>query len=276
MLGVILTFLSTGLTEFSDTVGKKEAQEKVISFATFGFLNLLLGTIILVAIGLWRDSFVFSTASLPTFLARFILEILLVHLTAVSIIKVDRSDFTFVKALTVPFLLVVDIALGYAISTTQIIGILIILFAIFLLLSKEHFHTKGLKYVLPSALIAVATISIFKYDISNFNSVEAEQVPVMLGQMIYLLVLALVVYKENPFKFLKKPIFIGQTTAAGLSSTLASYAYLFGPAAVITISLRAFSILFSLISGRVFFNEKHIAVKIISFGFIIVGLYLLV
>lgn len=273
---MLLVLMSTGLTELSDIVGKREGQAKNISFTTFGFLNLLLGTIFLLVLGLIRDNFVFSMESLPTYLVRFVLEILLVHITAVAIIKADRSDFTLIKSLTIPFLLIVDLILGYSIATHQLLGVVVILIGIFLLLSKEHFRTKGLWLVLLSAVIAVATISIYKYDISHYNSVEVEQVPVMLGQMAYLFIFGLVVYKENPFKFLRKPIFIGQTLASGIGTTLASYAYLFAPAAIITTGLRTFSILFSFVSGKLIFHEKHILVKIISFIFILSGLYLLV
>lgn len=276
MLGILLVFISSALTEFADSVGKKEVKERVASVASFAFLNLLVGTSILLVIGFVKDHFIFSLDSLPTFLPRLALEILQAHLTVLAVVRADRSDFGLLKTFTIPLLFIVDVLIGYQISYNQGLGVTVIFLGILLLLSKEHFKTKGFWLVMLSAVNAVITLSLFKYNISNFNSVESEQIIIMLVQMLYFFILAKISYKENPFKLLRRPIFIAQTTTAGLAGTIASYAYLFAPAAIITGALRATAILTSIISGRFYFGEKNMTIKIISFVLVGVGLFLLI
>ncbi len=227
-------------------------------------------------IGFSRHSMIFSMESLPTFLLRAFLEILQVHITILAIVKADRSDFGLIRTLTIPFLLIVDIALGYVITTKQLFGITFIFIAIALLLSVEHLRTKGLWLLIGSALNAVITISLYKYNISHFNSVEAEQSLISLFVMVYLFFCAMMIYKEDPFRFIRKPIFMVQTVTSGLASVIVSYAYLFAPATIITTATRSFSVFFSLLSGKIYFKESNIVAKAFVFSLMAVGLILLV
>lgn len=83
------------------------------------------------------------------------------------------------------------------------------------------------------------------------------------------------VAKENPFLFLKQPIFLVQSLSAGLGGVLVSFAYLFGAASVITATTRALSVLWAITSGNLYFKEKHTAVKLILFSFLAIGLVLI-
>ncbi len=276
MFGILLAAAASAFGELSDSLGKKEVKDGKESYYTFGFLSLLFGAVFIAVIGFLRHSMVFSMASLPTFIPRAILEILQVHITILAIVKADRSDFGLIRTLTIPFLLLVDIALGYVITTKQLFGITFIFIAVALLLSVEHLRVKGLWLLVGSSLNAVATISLYKYNITHFNSVEAEQSLISLIVMIYLFFCAMLVYKEDPFRFMRKPVFMFQMVTSGLASVIVSYAYLFAPATIITTATRSFSVFFSLISGKIYFKEKNVAAKAFIFSLIIVGLILLV
>ena len=67
MIGIILMLFGTLFSEVSDSIGKEEVKEKKESVYTMGFLNLFWGALGLITIGLLRNDFVFSMASLPTF-----------------------------------------------------------------------------------------------------------------------------------------------------------------------------------------------------------------
>lgn len=275
MVGILIAFISSACSELSDTIGKRKVGEGVGSYYTFGFLSLFFGTIILIIIGAWRHEFFFSLASLPTFIPRIILEVLQAHVGVLAIIKADRSDFGPIKTLTIPLLLIADILLGYTVTSQQILGMGLISITIFILLSYERFQTKGLSLVLFTAVNAVATISLYKYDITNFNSVESEQIIVQLVLLLYFFILASVVGRENPFVFLKQRSFLIQAIASGPVSSLTSFAYLFAPASIITAALRVFAVLFSILSGRLYFKEKGFVIKLLVFLGIITGLFLL-
>ena len=129
--------------------------------------------------------------------------------------------------------------------------------------------------MLFTAVNAVATLSLYKYDITHFNSVETEQVLVQLVLLIYFFVLAVVVARENPFTFLRKRAFIAQASASGLATSFTSYAYIFAPASIITAALRASAVLFSVVSGEYYFKEKRLLLKISAVCGILAGFYLL-
>ena len=92
----------------------------------------------------------------------------------------------------------------------------------------------------------------------------------------YFLIMAFFIAKENPIKFLKKPIFIGQSFSEGIGAVLGSFAYLFAPASIITTAKRSLSVLWSIVAGKVYFHEKHLIIKLMAFTLIIGGLVLLV
>ena len=276
MFGIILIGISTVFSEASDSIGKHAVSKKHISFYTFAFLNLFFGFIILVAYGLFRESLIFSLASLPTFLPRLFLEILQAHFGTLAIVTADRSLYGFLRVSTIPLLLLVDFLIGYPILGNQVFGIILIVCSILILFSAKAVHLKGFWLVLFVSVNAVATISLYKYDISNFNSVAAEQGIVTLVLSLYFFIMATWKAKENPLVFLKKPVFLFQSISSGLSSAISSFAYLFAPASIITTAVRAFSVLSSVIAGNLFFKEKRFLLKLFLFILIVSGLIFLV
>ena len=275
MLGIALTALSNAFQEIADSIGKYEMREHAASVYTIGFLSLLFGTILIVAEGLVRDRFIFSLASLPTFLPRLFLEVFQAHMMVLAVRTADRSNFGLVRTITIPLLLIVDVALGYTIAPAQFFGIAIIVIAVTILVFIEKNHIKGFGFLLVGAVNAVIALSLYKYDITYFNSVEAEQTIIGLALMVYFFVLAMYIAKENPFSFLKRPLFLLQTFSSGSAHMAGSFAFMFAPASIITAALRSFSVLFALISGRFYFHERHIYLKVILFLMVTAGLILL-
>jgi len=277
MIAFFLVFVSRLFDEIGTSIGKHQAQLKQESIYTMGFLKMLWGTIFFLCIAFFiRKDFIFSLASLPTFGPRLILEIIQYHVTLKAIVTATRSTYGFIRILTIPLLLVTDIILGYTLGFNQILGIGVIVVALIILFLRNGLKSKGKGLVLFTAINAVATISLFKYDITNFNSVEAEQSIVLAVLMVYMFVMAVIVAKENPLKFLKQPIFLSQSLSGGMSDVVMSFTYLFAPASVITTLKRALSIFFATISGHVYFHEKKLALKLVMFFLISIGLLLLV
>ncbi len=275
MFGIILAAVASGLAELSESIGKYEVRKRAESYYTLGVLSLLSSVIFFAAISIYKQSFVFSLASLPTFLPRLCLEIFQAHISIKALVKSDRGDFGLIRSVTVPLLLFVDLALGYVIFPLQIMGMALIFAAIIILLYFEHFHTKARWLLFASAINAVATISLYKYNITHFNAVETEQGIVTVVLLLYFILLAVFVAKENPFSFLARPVFVLQSASMGLASISGAYALLFAPASVITAALRAFSVLFSVISGRFYFHERQFALKATLFVLVAIGIALL-
>ena len=123
---------------------------------------------------------------------------------------------------------------------------------------------------------AVATISLFKYNITHFNSVETEQIIVTSILMIYMLMMASFIKKEHPIQFLKKPMFFLQSFSAGLATVPMGFAYTFAPASIILTGKRSLALMWAMLFGSFYFKEKKLLIKISSFILITIGLVFLV
>jgi hypothetical protein len=128
MLGPILASIGTFFEEIAGSIGKKEValnQENAYSLA---FINLFWAAILFIIIGLVSSrGFVFDLRSLPILALRCSLEIFILYFSIFGIIKADRTTFNFVRTLTIPLLLIVDLLIGYQIDKPAIIGIIIIM-----------------------------------------------------------------------------------------------------------------------------------------------------
>jgi drug/metabolite transporter (DMT)-like permease len=275
MLGFILALGGSFFGEVSDSIGKRQMGERKASVYTIGFLSLIFAIIFLTITALTRGDFHFSLGSLPTFIPRVILEIVLNFISLTALARADRSIYGFVRTLTIPLLLIADFLIGYSVSYYQIIGIAIIVFLVAFASVSKKIEKKGVWLVLVSAILPVATLSLYKYDISHFNSVEAEQIILMVILLVFFFVMALTKAKENPLVFLTRPIFFLQAAMSGLSS-IGSFAFLFAPPSVVIATLRGSAVLFSTLSGDFYFREKKPLLKLLLALGIIAGLLFLV
>lgn len=286
MFALIIIGIAGLFNEIGTSLGKVEERRHEEGIYTMGFLNLFWGGVFILLLGLliptnffalgFPAGFVFSLDSLPTFLPRVLLEIVQLHLTLLAIVYADRSTSGFLSVLTLPLLLSVDVALGYSVDFWQIGGITLIVGSLIMLFINHGIRKAGALFVFLSAINAVITMSLYKYNITHFNSVEAEQGIMITVLLVYAWMLARIRTGENPLKFLIHPIFFFQSVTKGLSVVLVSFAYLFGAASVITAGKRSFTILWSVLVGNVYFHEKHIGIQMTAFILIISGIILLI
>ncbi|MFA5998304.1 MAG: hypothetical protein WC814_02875 [Candidatus Paceibacterota bacterium] len=285
MFGIVLTAGAAFVEEISVSVGKWETARGKESVLSLGFLSYFWTTLFLLAFAFlipkdffapgFPSGFVFSTASLPTFLPRVGLEILQALAGAYAIVRADRSTSGFLHTITIPLLLATDVALSYSVSLPQIAGMSLIIASLILIFINHGIRREGAWLVVFTAVNAVATISLFKYDVTNFNSVEAEQGIVCFVLVIFFFIMALARAKENPLRLLAHPIFFTQSFLMGVGSSVMGFAYFFGTASVIAAAKRALNIFFAMISGNLYFHEKKLWVKVVSFLLILLGLALL-
>lgn len=276
MFGIFLAILATFFLEASTAIGKTEVSKKKESIYALGFLSLFWSCVWFLMIVIHKGGLVFSMASLPTFLARIGLEIIVAEISIRAIVKADRSSYGFIRIITIPAILIVDLLLGYSLDIKQFIGIGIILSSVLLVLSLRQIDKRGLGLVAVGSLLAAGTISLFKYNITHFNSVETEQFLAQGFLVLYFLVAILRAGSENPFRMLFKNPFAAQSLTHGLASVVASFAFVFAPASIIVTAERSSSILWAIISGNHFFHEKHLLHKIGIFAVISLGIYLLI
>ena len=275
MLTVLFASLGSFIEEISSSIIKFETDHKKESVYTAGFINGLFALIVFAALAFWKGKFIFVAASLPTFMPKLILEVLQAQMQMLALMKADRSTFAFVRNLTIPLLLLTDLILGFSVSVNQWIGIAIILAVLMFIFLFHIIETKGIGYPLFTAVNAVATISLFKYNTSHFNSVEAEQILTIGVLLIYFFLAAGYFNNENPIYFLKNKIFLGQGLAHSIASVLETFAVYLGNPGIAMAAKRASAVLAGIISGHNYFQEKKFGAKLwVSLG-LIAGLALL-
>lgn len=272
MLGILFITLGTLFGEVGTSLGKEEVARKKQDIYSFGFLSLCLSTIAFILIAFFvRQEFIFSFASLPTLSLRAVLEILQMVFSIKAVIAADRSTYGFVRVLTIPLLLLVDLFLGYSLTNSQIIGIIIVTVSIFLLFLNRGLHRAGIGWVLLCTVNAVLTLSLFKYDITHFNSVEVEQSIIQLILLAYFAVMVRRTSGDNPLALFRKTLFLFQSVSQAVAGVLVSFGYPFLPASVATGVERATAVLFSVVSGHRYFREQRIVQKLVALLLLMVG-----
>lgn len=275
MIGVLLIVLSSFFEELSASSAKESITRHEESIAArvllVGAWSILFFGISLGAGAEWR----FSFESLPFFCARVFLEIVLAYITVSALARADRSTFGFIRTLTIPLVLIIELALGMPLSLSQISGVIALFFALVILSVRHALSTKGIGLVLMSAVLSAGTISLYKYTITNFNSVAAEQLLATLLVWLYFLGYATIRLKENPFLLLRRPRILGESAASGVATMIASFAYSFAPASVIVATHRAAGVCSSIIAGALHFHERHVSEKCLVLGLTVIGIILL-
>ena len=275
MIGILLVSISALMDEVSSSIGKWEVANNKESLYTYGFLNCFWIWVMLIVTAVYRDTFVFSLEALPLFLLAVVLEIAQVYASLHSVAYSDRSTTGFLSIITLPLLLAVDYFFDYQISVTALWGIAVIVCGLIFLLINHGLSKKGVGYVIFSSLNAVATISLYKYLITHYNSVEGQQIVMYTCILVFLFIMARLTAKQNPLRYLFKKEFMAQSIPRGVGGVLISFAYLFASPAVITSGKRATAVLLAVVSGKAYFHEKHFLIKLVSAVLVMVGIVLL-
>ncbi len=241
-----------------------------------GFLHLLYAALFFIIWSFLGQTFSFSANSLPTFGAKMVLEIFQIEVSLRAIVRADRSTFAFFRLITIPLLLATDIFLGYALSQAQVLGTIIVFVSLFVLISQKEVNKKGVFLIILSSINAVVTISLFKYNITHFNSLIAEQLITILLLIAYLVFKIKSQNHRNLLSTIASPRFQLQAILNGLASPIGSYAYTFSPASIITTFQRAADVFWSIISGNIYFKEHGIVKKLTFLALTIIGLYLII
>lgn len=276
MLAIFLVSFGSCLTEFSDSIGKHEVQNGRQSLFLMGFLQVFASVLIFLALIFLEPSlFIFNRLSLPTFTARAILEVVLAQISITAIAAADRSTYSFIRLGTVPLLLAADVALGFQLRPAQLIGLLLLAVTLLLVFMSPSVGKKGLGLAALTAVMAAVTITLYKYNISHFNSVLAEQLIIYLILLVYFFIRACSRDGRHFLKLLGRPLYLLQAGVHGLSGLAESFAYSLAPASVILTAKRSSAVMCALFSGSLYFKEQHILIKLGIFILLAGGLVLL-
>lgn len=262
MFPVLLMLTSTLSTEVSSSMGKQLVRQRRENVYDLAFLGIFWGTVIMIITLAFGAEFRVTLASLPTLLARIVLEFGLLIAIAEATIRADRSTVGFIRLITIPLMLVVDIALGYHISSLQFMGIAVMFVALVVAFRHNPISRRGAWAALLSGLIGVGTVTLYKYNITHFNSVAGEQITVLVVVCIGLHILSYRRSRRSPLQLLFRPATSTQALADGVAIPLESFAYSLAPASLIMAYKRSFALIWSIVFGGTRFHEHSIRRKV--------------
>ncbi len=275
MLTVLFSFIGSVTEEISSSIIKFVSSERREAVYIATFMNSLIALGLFIVLGIVQQHWIFQLASLPTFLLRAGLEIMQIALAMRALVAADRSTFVLFRNLTIPFLVLVDVFVGFRMNEYQWWGIGLIFLTLILTVAFRVVRLQGAGVVTWMALNAVATLSLFKYNTSHFNSVEAEQSLIYVVLIVYLWMVIRFSLKTSPFSFIHDRALLGQGFFSGIASVFSSFALHFGNPAVAVTAMRGSGVLAGIVSGHNYFAEKKFALKLVVSALLILGLYLL-
>ncbi len=276
MLGILLQGIASLFGEISGSLGKWIVAKRVESFYAIGFQNSLIALLFFIAYTLGgAGTFRLNPASFPSLALLVILAIAQAYATMKGMALAGRGTFNFIRTGTMPLLLIIDLFAGYHLSTYQIAGIVVVMCALLFLYMNHGIERKGAGLVAFTAVNAAITIGIYKWHITVWNSVAAEQLVLIGGQMLFFLFCTLFIAKENPFRLLWRRLPFLQSAAYAGDSFVGSFAYLFAPASVILAATRSFAVLWGILFGNRFYHEKGLLLKSATFVVVVAGIVLM-
>jgi hypothetical protein len=265
--------ISTFFDEVSASIGKKSMQQNKQNVYQLGFLTCFWSLILMSVLVLLGANIRFNPKSIP-FLASNIALFISFNLIAGRAIKIaNRSSIGLIRPITIPLLLLVDLAIGYKLTSLQIAGTFIVFLTLISAIRDKQSSRKGSGLIFVSSVLSVGMASISKYDITYFNSVAVDQ-SIVMGCSLAFFSLACFVQGSNPFRLLSKPRNNTQSMTAGLSGVLEGFAYLYAPASVVVSLKRGTALIWSTISGKIYFKEENLIQKLVPIMATSLALYL--
>jgi len=275
MLAFALIAFGSLFEEVTLSLNKIIMTRRLQTLSVLGFLQSLVTLVFYLIYGsLAPHGFVLSWSSWVTLSIRTVLEVFIAYCTMQAVAKAERSAYGFIRAFTVPLLLVVDVAFGYRLGLLQQIGILVTFVSVAVLTMNHGFSKKGIGWVIATALTAVLTVSLYKYDL-NFNSVASEQSIMYAASTIFFLILILRT-KEDVLGLLKTKGVPWAIVTSCFGSLLQGLSYQYAAGSWIIAMKRASGVLLAVLSGRVAFKEEKLGLKLVAFAGCLTGFLLMV
>lgn len=270
-----IVLASTFLEEISETMGKKGVRQRHETVANLAFLLLFWALIFLVAATALGAKFVINPKSLPLLAARVVIEIALNYTAATAIVRADRSTLSFMRTLTIPLVLATDVILGYHLTQLQIAGVCVLFTGLAATLYHNADGRRGSGLGILVAFLAATSATLYKWDISHYNSVTGEQIVIYTSVLVFFYAIS-IINGTSPIKLLLRPATGVQSISNGLGLAIESFAFSFAPASVVVALKRTLAVVWSILFGHRFFHEQKVKKKMVAGAVLAVGLALLV
>jgi hypothetical protein len=275
MFAAAIIVASTFLEETSDTLGKRGARKRQETVAQMAFLSLFWTVIFLVISTFMGAKFVLREASIPFLALRVVIDITLGYTAALAVVRADRTTVGFMRTLTIPLVLAGDVTLGYRLTGVQIAGVCVLFAGLAAAFYNNTRGRRGSRVAILVAVLSAISAILYKWDITYYNSVAAEQIVVYTCSVAFFYFLASA-RGASPAKLLFRPITGMQSLADGLGLAIEAFAFSYAPASVVVALKRSMAVIWSIVFGQHYFHEHKVKKKIYAGAILAMGLALLV
>jgi hypothetical protein len=265
---------ATLLEETSETLGKKGVRQGRETVFNLAFLSMFWTVIFLIISVFLGAKLKLNPSSFPTLSLRILVECLLDYAAALAVVRADRSTLGFLRLMTIPIVLIADIGLGYHLSVFQLVGVLIMFAGLAVAFHKAP-TPRGLWNGISVSILGATSITLYKWDVTHYNSVAAEQILVYSCVLVVFFIISCA-RSGSPLKLLMRRQTGTQSVTFGLGLAVESFAINFAPASVIVALKRTLAVMWTIIFGRHYFRETRTRQKVFAGAVLVVGLVMIV
>jgi len=268
MWTVVLASLSSFIDQFSNVVIKKieNDKKKSTNLWALALVSWLGSSIVIWIVFIARGDFAFNWGAWGWFVPRIVLEMFQIYVTMKALEKADLSFFSFGRVFSIIIVMFLEARfLGITLRVGQYGGVFLVVFSIFIFLSRSIKRTKGWFWVMLSSLNGGLLFVITKLQFSYNNAFTNESI---LRLVLVLLMMLLVWGRRKSLSWNAKAwLLLPFRSVVGVLNLLALS---LGAATIYSTVDRGGSVLSGVVLGNRFFKEKSLLEKLgVGFGIIL-------
>ncbi|MDR0607196.1 MAG: hypothetical protein LBG52_02330 [Candidatus Peribacteria bacterium] len=273
--GIFILFFGCFFLEQSSVLKKKLGAE--IDIHQISLLMMLVTMIFSGIIITISNDWTFTRTLGSFFLVVFqiLAGVIFSELSNKAIHQSDRSTFSVMSTISIPLLLISDIVLGYNVSRRQIAGVIILVIMLSYTVIKGDFSKKGLKYIISSNLIAIGTTVAFKYATTYYASTELMNFYNAGGMSLLFFIIVGKTKGRHGIAQILRPKYLGFASLYAVGSVLCAAAYKYMIASMVIALKRCFSMMFGILTGKLFFHEENTTKKLSVASIIGLGVFIM-
>ena len=272
---LILSLLSTFFEEKSYSK-MKQIWDSLTYYQKWFILSLMIVILLLLIVfTVWKWNFDITLISIILTIIYLSTSLLYYYFLTNAINKSDRSTMSLLSVLIIPMLLITDILLWYNVNMYHIIGVIFMLIIIIYSSWNGSINTKWIFWIIWLQLILTIWVTIYKYMITYYSSVEAISIIDAFITMVFFLWVIVIKlwfnWVKQCFEYNNIKIWINSS----IWEIIALFSYLFWPASIVTAIRQIFRMFWWIVFGKYLFNEENFWKKIWNLAVLSIGVVIM-
>ncbi len=265
LLGLALMALATFVEEASTSMGRTGIDKAEEFPLEMGFLNAVAATGVYALIVVWlREPWTLTSADLPLFALRGLLDIAIGVCTVFAVATADRGTFALLRLLTIPAALAFGILIGIPISPMAAAAAIVIMLALWLLGARHDVKWTGAGWAVTTSVLAGLSVVLFQRQLTQSAAPATMQLWIVALDAVVWGTAARIKDGRWPIAPLRHPLGWLHAGAMGIGAGIEFAAFKFAPGALLIATKRGLAMGWALASGQKLFHETGMRAKWIA------------